>query len=304
MRSAVVLTLSTCLVCACAVGSSRPSNRAILAEAPATRPPSTSTRLLPEATPSARPLPPTEPPLPRAYHSSLDGALLLLVPAGDFIMGSLQNDWGAAPDEWPQHTIYLPDFWIDETEVTNAQYAKCVEAGACAPPSSPYSHRRARYYGVPEFDNYPVTFTSLADAIAFCTWARRRLPTEAEWEKAARGVDGRLFPWGDAFPYCDDANVIGCDGDTWEVGSNPSGASPYGAMDMAGNVWERVADLYEANYYAASLFENPLGPTSGMQGLMRGGAFDRFVENARCPNREVGQGGGSNVGFRCAVSPP
>jgi serine/threonine-protein kinase len=227
-----------------------------------------------------------------------DGMTLLHVPAGDFTMGSDNGE----SDEKPPHAVYLDAFWIDQTEVTNAMYAKCVQDGACNRPSSIASHRRDRYYGNPEFDNYPVIYVSWEDARAYCVWADRRLPTEAEWEKAARGENALIYPWGGDAPtdnllnYNDDAR------DTTEVGTYPNGASPYGALDMAGNVWEWVADWYDKTYYAASPASNPLGPSSGQFRLHRGGAFyDDDVRSARRIPDEPGVAY-YHIGFRCAIS--
>jgi len=179
--------------------------------------------------------PPTLTPLPTMVY----------VPAGEFIMGSDEGD----SDEQPVHTVYLDAFYIDKYEVTNAQYRRCVEAGAY---SLPHSTDR---YTDPNYAEYPVVYVDWYQAEAYCRWAGKRLPTEAEWEKAARGTEGRIWPWGNAFdgskvnscdkncPYdYNDASVDDGYADTAPVGSYPAGASPCGALDMAGNVWEWVAD--------------------------------------------------------------
>lgn len=170
----------------------------------------------------------------------------MYVPAGEFTMGSDNGD----ADEKPVHTVPLDAFWIDQTEVTNAMYARCVQAGACNSPGSVGSFTRDGYYGDSEFDNYPVIYVSWNDANAYCSWADRRLPTEAEWEKAARGENALVYPWGNNFDgtrvnFCDKncsfdwADKASDDGyaDTATAGSYSNGASPYGALDMAGNVW-------------------------------------------------------------------
>jgi len=229
--------------------------------------------------------------------SPIDGAEMAYVPAGEFTMGSDSGD----SDERPVHTVSLDAFWIDKHEVTNASYEKCVAAGKCERPSSTDSDDRSSYYGNSQYDNYPVIYVSWNDARNYCVWAGKRLPTEAEWEKAARGTDGRIFPWGNDFEQSrvNNNEVVG---DTTEVGKYPNGASPYGAMDMAGNVWEWVNDWYDSNYYNNTPRANPQGPASGASRVLRGGAFSSSRDFARAANR-----GGDrptyrnvNIGFRCA----
>src|SRR5690606_19387879 len=142
------------------------------------------------------------------------------------------------------HTVYLDAYWIDQTEVTNALFAKCVEDGDCTPPVQSVSSAGLPYYGNPRYDNFPVMRVNWYQANAYCQWADRRLPTEAEWEKAARGTDGRTYPWGNETLNSNLLNHNYSVGDTTEVGSYPAGASVYGALDMAGNVGEWVNDWY------------------------------------------------------------
>ena len=193
-------------------------------------------------------------------------------------------------------------FWIDKFEVTNALYKKCEDAGKCSTPSDRKSYTRDSYYGNSQFDNYPVIYISWNDANAFCTWVGRRLPTEAEWEKAARGTEKWTYSWGNTF----DKNLLnsseGGRGDTTAVGSYPSGANPYGALDMSGNVWEWVADWYDSYYYSISPRNNPRGPSSGGYRVLRGGSFYTNADSARAmsrsfilkPDNRLGY-----VGFRC-----
>lgn len=209
-----------------------------------------------------------------------DGMTLLYVPASEFTMGSDNGD----PSEKPVHTVYLDAFWIDKTEVTNKMYSLCVNAGNCMPPTSTTSYTRSNYYGNLQYDNYPVIYVSWEDAETYCSWADRRLPTETEWEKAARGVDGRTYPWGENID-CEMANFGACEGDTTEVGSYASGQSPYGLFDMAGNVWEWVADWYDANYYFSSPSSNPPGSSIGQYRVVRGGSFANIPTAVETTNR-------------------
>ncbi len=212
-----------------------------------------------------------------------DNAEMVYVPAGEFRMGSVANEQ-AGDDEKPQHTVVLDAFWIDRHEVTNAQYSQCVATENCRAPDERASTTRGAYYGIAEFDNYPVITVSWDDAYTYCEWAGKRLPTEAEWEKAARRTDGRVYPWGNEFDQSR-LNSSEVSGDTSEVGAYPNGASPYGAFDMAGNVWEWVADWYDANYYANSPRVNPQGPTLGERRTRRGGSWVDNPSAVRAPGR-------------------
>jgi serine/threonine-protein kinase len=202
-----------------------------------------------------------------------DGMEMVYVPEGEFLMGSTDSDNTALVNEKPQHTVYLDAFWIDITEVTNAMYAKCVQAGSCQPPFSLQSSTRTDYYNNPQYAEFPVIFMHWNDAQSYCKWAGARLPSEAEWEKAARGTDGRTYPWGNNPPTCSLVNSNRCTNDTTSVGSYPSGASPYQALDMAGNVWEWVNDWYNGTYYSYSPTSNPQGPPSGDTHVLRGGTW-------------------------------
>jgi formylglycine-generating enzyme required for sulfatase activity len=228
------------------------------------------------------------------------------VPAGDFLMGSDKTkDSQAYDDELPQHTVYLDAFWIDQTVMTNSQYARCVASGQCTKPYDIKSYTRPSYYGDSQFANYPVIYVDWNQSQAYCAWAGRRLPNEAEWEKAARGTGGRIYPWGNAAPDQSLLNYNNNKGDTTAVGSYPSGASPYGALDMAGNVWEWVNDWYSGSYYQQALARNPPGPATGTYRGLRGGSLvnnDRGVRSALRGNGILDDGY-DLIGFRCAASP-
>ncbi len=214
---------------------------------------------------------------------------MVFVPAGEFIMGN--------------NKVYLDAFWIDKTEVTNARYAKCVQAGKCSSPHSYRSKTRNSYYSSTVFNNYPVIFVSWMDANNYCTWAGGRLPTEAEWEKAARGTDGRQFPWGDDDPSGTISFLNYRAQDTTEVGAYPHGASPYGALDMAGNVAEWVADWFGVDYYSHPPASNPLGPASGQYRVWRGGSWaNTSTESLRTYYRtgNLPTDYSAGLGFRCA----
>jgi formylglycine-generating enzyme required for sulfatase activity len=279
-----------------------------------------------------------------------DGAEMGLVPAGTFIMGSTPDEIASLlrrnpkangallKDETPRHEVFLDAFYIDQYEVTNAQFQQFIEATGyrtqaerqgggkirtgkktwAQVPDANWHSPTGQGSSIAGLEAHPVVQVSWHDAKAYCTWAGKRLPTEAEWEKAARGTDGRVYPWGNQL---DGTRVNFCDrncpfewrndsmddrsGSTAPVGSYESGKSPYGAYDMAGNVWEWVSDRYQAGYYQHSPSRNPQGPTSGTQVSLRGGswlygtaAFHTTVRAGVSADRR-----NNNIGLRCVQTP-
>jgi len=281
-----------------------------------------------------------------------DGMVMVHVPEGEFVMGATTSRWDRmirpwggghawyhVPDQGPRHRLRLSAFWIDRTEVTVAMFRRFVEetgwvttaereGGGRPYRTGPQDQEWPITQGVewrhpraPDSEargDHPVVHVSWDDADAYCTWAEARLPTEAEWEKAARGIDERIYPWGDSFDglrlnYCDDqCAVYWRDSEfddgyayTAPVGSYPGGASPYGALDMMGNVWEWVSDWYSESYYSVSPAQDPPGPRSGTQRAMRGGAwYDLGFFRVTLRWRNEPDDRYEDVGFRCALSAP
>ncbi len=254
-------------------------------------------------TPTSTPVPPTPTLEPGATIIGGKGDTLVYVPAGEFMMGSDSSD---QTDEGPAHTVYLDAFWLNQTEVTNKQYKACVDAGTCEPPSNISSNTHPSYYGNPEFDNYPVVYVNWDKANRYCTvWIGGSLPTEAQWEKAARGPDGNMYPWGNDLPNSNLLNYNENIGDTTEVGKYPNGTSVYGVLDMAGNVWEWVNDWYDGTYYSSSPTSNPLGPDTGQYRVLRGGSWLNYASSVGSANRlrSLPTVTGNVIGFRCSRSP-
>jgi formylglycine-generating enzyme required for sulfatase activity len=241
--------------------------------------------------------------LPDTPAPSSSNPDMVSVPAGSFTMGSAGGD----TSEQPPHSVNVSLFYIDKYEVTNALYKKCVDAGSCQAPISPSSATRSSYYGNPQYDDYPVIDVNWNMAETYCTWQGGRLPTEAEWEKAARGLDGRTYPWGEGIS-CANANFKDCNSDTTKVGAYVSARSPFGLYDMAGNVWEWVNDWYQANYYSlvGNGITDPQGPASGDGRVIRGGSWMNSGKSLRSTIRNYSDPSKSYpyVGFRCASSNP
>ncbi len=291
-----------------------------VAPTPTSRPTVTPTRpptLTPIPTPtpleaaSATPIQPLEF-TPLGVGSSayrvVDGAVLQFVPAGTFLMGT--NDRARKEDARPQHTVMLSDFWIDRTEVTNAQYAQCMASGLCPPPV------RTRFIDDPDFANYPVIYVRHSFAVTYCLWLAQQtgesigLPTEAQWEKAATWdpllEQPRLYPWGNNPPTADLAQYRGSTFlGTAPVGSHPDGASAYGVLDMAGSVWEWVADWYAADYYQRSGVPlDPAGPLTGTYRVTRGGGWynESLLLLGSVRNWAQPTATGDDLGFRCVLN--
>lgn len=250
---------------------------------------------------------PTSSPLPVASAtpdairiSPNDGMTQIHIPAGTFFMGGM--DVFRDNDEQPAHEVTLDAYWMDQVEVTNGMYELCVNAGVCRPPREIRSDNREEYFGNPEFHDYPVVNIAWYDANVYCQWAGRRLPTEAEWERAARGDDKRNYPWGDEPPNEYNSNSLNVVGDTTRVGSYAEGASPFGILDMAGNVWEWVADRYRPNYYKTAPLKNPQGPGEdevfNILRVIRGGSFQEDGIFLRVANRSNLDGPNPNVDAR------
>ncbi len=273
--------------------------------------------------------PPNQTPPPADLPPAPAG--MVPVPAGNFQMGCdttsvFDCSEASFAHEVPLHTVYLDGYYIDIHEVTNSLYAQCVAAGICGAPISHMYEGQLVYndyhYNDPQYGNYPVTLITWNDANNYCTWAGKSLPTEAQWEKAARGSsDTRIWPWGDTSPDCslvnywhDTANPAGlCGTDlggvrTSAVGSRPGGASPYGVMDMAGNVYEWVMDYMHLYYYEE--YEPDAWPANpiweeGVDKVIRGGGWDAPDSVVRVSHRSSAgiEGYGNHIGFRCASSP-
>lgn len=321
-----ILIVFAFLLNACGTSSAIPPTATPLPPT-ATPVPPTST-MTPEPTSTLTPTP--TPSLGSTMTSEKDGMVLIFVPAGEFTMGSKLY-----ADERPPHQVDLSAYWIDKTEVTNEMFAKYLNDSisqlsidpddfmksiklkeniiyllTCSTCSDKWTDRitwdGTKFSVASGYEAHPAVMVSWLGADSYCSWANRRLPTEAEWEKAAKGTDNRIYPWGDTMPDKTLANLRDQVGDTTEVGSYPAGASFYGLLDMAGNAAEWVNDWYSETYYQNSPSSNPLGPDTGEEKVVRGDEWDcgyYYCGSERTSARFLPQEPttvGVGYGFRCA----
>lgn len=220
---------------------------------------------------------------------------MIYIPVGWFWMGCSPSDERCYKDERPYHRVYLDAYFIDKNDVTVKEYSKCVKTGICKKPSA------GKYcnYTLSGKGNHPVNCVDWDQANAYCNWVGKQLPTEAEWEKAARGTDGRIYPWGNDW---DASKVCLNPSSTCAAGSYPQGASPYGVMDMAGNVMNWCVDLYYRYYYSYTPDHNPVNTEWGKYRVLRGGSWGNGDQtNLRLSNRvnDSPTDGSLDLGFRC-----
>lgn len=230
---------------------------------------------------------------------------MIEIPGGPFWRGCNESlDSKCEKSEMPYRELDISTFEIDETPVTQSAYQACVDAGVCNPPTCPWEPEA---WGPDEKPDHPAVCISWIEAREYCQWVGKRLPTEAEWEKAARGTDGRLYPWGNEEPTCDHANYGLCaGGQTTVVGAHPVGDSPYGVKDMAGNVLEYVEDSFSATYYEQAPSRDPTGPEVQPARVVRGGSANLHWVGLRTSARFhiTPNFGDEGRGFRCARQAP
>jgi serine/threonine protein kinase len=293
--------------------SASPASSLAPTDTPPPAPPASHTPAPPTASATFASLPP--------QLTDERGVPMALIPAGEFRMGedadislaecqkyyNCERDWFT--DEEPVHTVSLDAYYIDVYEVTNARYAACVQERACDPPSETSSFTQDNYYGDPAYADYPVLYVDWNAAQVYCQWRGGSLPSEAQWEKAARGgLEGMIYPWGNRAATCQLANFFVvdnkmCQGDIYEVGSYA--ANGFGLYDVVGNVREWVYDWYQDNYYGSSPFANPTGADSGGHRVARGGVWFNSEDDLHVANRLILDPSYSNydLGFRCARLP-
>ncbi len=238
-----------------------------------------------------------------------DRAPMVEIPSGSFPMGVPPGDRDGGRDEYPRHEVLLDTFWIDQFEVTNGRYVEFVKSAGHRVPQNPTNPTRNLWQGdsiTESLAERPVINVDWFDADAYCKWAGKRLPTEAEWEKAAKGTSDRRFPWGNVEPTTKHLNYnqrwIG-EKTLMPVGSYEAGKSPYGVYDVVGNVWEWVNDWYDARYYEKSPSKNPIGPQEGTKKVIRGAGWQNETPTVRIFTRVDSDPTMRNesTGFRCAA---
>jgi eukaryotic-like serine/threonine-protein kinase len=313
---AVIVVIGVGAVVLANVGKAQPP--AVSTSAP-TQPATAAKAASPEPAAS---VPAGKPGLGSTRVADKDSMPQVYVPGSPFLMGT--DDATAPAEEKPRHIVNLDAYWMDQTDVTNAMFIKFTsitgyETDAqkdgvgfvyaqgqwASVPGADWLHPQGPSSNIRTLGNHPVVQVTYNDARAYCRWAGRHLPTEAQWEKAARGRDGRLYPWGDGRPDQSLLNFGQQVHGTSQVGVYTTGASPYGALDMAGNVWQWVVDWYDETYYTGSPASNPVGPISGQARLARGGSWFDAADRVRTTARFKLDAGsrGANIGFRCASAP-
>ncbi|HEX2696664.1 MAG TPA: formylglycine-generating enzyme family protein [Anaerolineales bacterium] len=281
---ALTLIVSACTPASTATPTSLPPT---VESGPTSLPPTTAPTLIPVALSG---------PQSSATMPWLDGSNLVYIAAGDFMMGT-----GASNAH--QKTVTLDGYWIQSTDVTNKMYAQCVATGNCAAPAQELG---APVYTNADYGDYPVVGVTWDMAANYCQWVQGQLPTEAQWEKAARGQNGSTYPWGEDKPACDVVNMLGCLGHTSGANDYPSGKSPYGLSDMEGNVFQWVNDYYSETYYDSMPLQNPPGPDSGDSRVIRGSSFESDDTQMYAGLRHFGDKAyhSRDLSFRCAVPQP
>ncbi|MBT3336399.1 MAG: SUMF1/EgtB/PvdO family nonheme iron enzyme [Anaerolineae bacterium] len=225
----------------------------------------------------------------------VDGSLMVYIPSGEFIMGQ-------GGEDNPEHDVLLRDFWVYRTKVTNQMYAVCVAAGTCSSPEN----KVPDYYLNPEYAEQPVVGVNWRQAATYCSWVKGDLPTEAQWEKTARGTEGSIYPWGDSAPNCDLLNFDNCLGGLSNVSDFPEGKSDYDVLDMAGNTFEWVLDWYDPTYYEAAPSDDPYGPELGNVKSVRSSSFESAAQQVPVANRFFldPEKQREDLGFRCVLIDP
>jgi len=261
--------------------------------------PTAAPTLIPTPTLLSTPLPvPADPENAPPVYNPVNNMELAYIPAGEFLMGSNPYDHDLDENELPQHSVYLDAFWISKTQVTNAMFTACVNSGICKYSASLTTNP---HYLDSLYANHPVVYVSWEMAQTYCHWTGGSLPTEAEWEKAARGTDGARYAWGEERPRLKFVNAGNEYGTTSIVGSFPYGVSTYGVFDMGGNVREWVSDWFDPAYYQYTPDRNPMGPETGDKKVLKGASFSDDIRYCRPSNRLAHEpvSPGNVRGFRC-----